>query len=187
MDPSAYAYAKLRYARIRQAVYTVVREDAVVRQITRSPFRLADVDGRALAAWERTWQSPHPNDSGGWNWRLVADEFRSDPAVLKVALWSGSVLCGLAFGRPSHRTKRGTRSILSIHYMEGNPDPAHPLKGSVAALLVTTAEIYGRELGASSIRMVDALPGVIPVYLALGFAVVETRNGVIYCEKEIPR
>lgn len=187
MDPDRYRNAKLRYAHTRRGAYAVVLSDAAILQLNAPAIRLADIDARALAAWERTWKMPHRSGSGGWNWRNLVEEFRSDPAALKTALWSGDVLCGMALGRPSHRTATRNRERLSVHYMEGNPDPAHPLKRRVAPLLLTVAEVYGRDLGASAIRLIDPLPGVLPVYVQLGFAVVRTSSGIVYCEKEVSR
>lgn len=187
MDPHQYRHAKLRYASVRRAAYATVLADPAVQRLTTPATRLADIDARALVAWERTWRTPHASGVGGWNWRNLTEEFRSDPAAFKTALWSGEVLCGMALGHPSHRTTKGNRERLSIHYMEGNPDPAHPLKRRVAPLLLAAAEVYGRDLGASAIRLIDAIPGVLPLYLQLGFAVVRTGSGIVYCEKEITR
>lgn len=186
MEPDRYRYAKLRYASIRRAAYNVVVADTS-GESSPSRVRFADIDARALGAWERTWTAPRRNAGGGWNWRGLVEEFRSNPAALRVALWSGDVLCGMGLGRPSSRTARGTRSRFSMHYLEGNPDPSHPLKHRVAGLILSVAEAYGRDLGASTLHLVDALPAVVPVYVSLGFTVVRSPTGVVYCEKEIRR
>jgi hypothetical protein len=187
MDDSSYALAKLRYARMRRAAYALAREDAIQRCITARPFRLSDIDHATLSAWRRTWAEPHPSGEGGWDWAVLTEPAHVDPAALSVALWSGGTLCGLALARASHRRSSGHRGAIKIYYLEGNPDPLHPLKGVVAALLVNAAEAYGRSLGASKVRLVDPLPGALRLYSDLGFTVVRTHSGALYCEKEILR
>lgn len=187
MDPDRYRYAKLRYARMRREAYAAVQADEEVGRIAGIPFRLADIDAHTLAVRERTWLMPHPSGSGGWDWRILTDRVRADAAAFKAALWSQGVLCGLALGRPSNRAARGTRNRLSMHYLEGNPDSRHPLKGAVSMILLNAAQVYAGALGASSIRLVDPLPGALHVYLELGFEVERTADGMVYCVKEISR
>jgi len=77
--------------------------------------------------------------------------------------------------------------MISIHYLEGSPEPAHPLKGFVASVLIDAAEYYGLAFGASTIRLMDPTPGALHIYQALGFGVVRTSGGLVYCEKEVLR
>lgn len=185
MSGASYNLAKIRYARLRRAAYDITAVEWSLT--THPPVRLTDIDSGTLKAWQTTWTRSHPNGRGGWNWSTLADEFRTDPAAFKPALWSDGILCGMALGRTSHPSSGGTRNAIAIHYLESHPDPSHPLKGSVALLLITAAEFYGKRLGASKIRLVDPAPGAVHIYVQLGFAVARKPSGLLYCEKEIAR
>ena len=78
----------------------------------------------------------------------------------------------------------GTRKTIAVNLIEAAPF-AHPLRGFVTLLTTTYATAYGRQLGSSSIRLIDPLPGAIPSYTALGFSIILKGNRPLYCEREI--
>lgn len=184
MHDSDFHEALQRYARLRRLAYDSV-EAIANRSRATAPVRLRDVDADALVAWYDTWRGSNPLGYGGWDWPgLVAPVLRR-PAGFPVALWSGNCLCGLAVGRASARRRSGTRHTLSVYFLEGNPDPLHPLRGKVAPLALAAAEAYAALIGARRIRLIDPLPGVIRIYRRLGYAVALEPVKRLYLEKRI--
>ena len=184
MRSESYEDALARYARIRRIAYDDVTDRAVRAGVAGASLRLTDLDRTTLDAWARTWVQGRPF-GGGWDWKRISRPFRRRPAGFHLALWHGEVLCGLAVGRASAKRAGGVRHTLSLHYIEGAPDPEHPLVGRVALLVITAASLYARELGVSRLRLVDPLPGVLPLYSRLGFNVAASRGQPVYWEKRI--
>lgn len=184
---SPYRLALARYAYIRAVAYEIVRDEAVDCGLAGPSLRLTDIDVHALEVWRSTWHGRHPSGDGGWDWERISRPLRRRPSAFHVAVWSGERLCGLAVGRPSARRAGGVRHTLSIHYMEAAPDQGHPLRRRVALLVTAAAEVYGRGLGASRVRLIDPVPGALRLYIGLGFAVARFRGGPVYCEREIER
>jgi hypothetical protein len=119
----------------------------------------------------------------GWPWRTMASDWRKSHASrFEVSVWHGVSLCGLALGKPAPSAPH-----ISLHFMEGCPDPAHGLRGKVAACVLTALRAYGVMLGKSEIRLIEPLPEVIPYYCGpgLGFELVFERGGVPYCRRSI--
>lgn len=103
-----------------------------------------------------------------------------------VAIWSGERLCGLGVGRTSRRRAFGVRHTVSVHFIESAHDRDHPLRHAVATLVIAAAESYGRLLGATRIRLIEPLSGVIPLYERLGFVVAWKAGQPVYCDRRIP-
>lgn len=143
------------------------------------PIRLSTIDDAALRAWRSDWTSS-PSEPGGWDWRAERLAWRSTLNRFEVAIWSGSVLCGLGIGKPS----RGP-SHLAIYLIEGNPDRNHPLKGAIADCVTDAAIRYGQLLGKAQLRFLRPLPGALPTYLRLGFMVAQKGAQPPYCFMEI--
>ena len=161
-------------------------QDAIIRTgAAAAPVVLRRYDAMAEAAWHSDWQGRgHPTGSGGWNWPEIVRSRWKRPAAFRLAIWSGSTLCGLAIGHPSKRTRAGGRKTLSVNLIEGAPF-AHPLQGSIRLLTVSFALSYGRMLGASRVRLVQPLPGIINHYAAMGFSIILRGGRALYCEREI--
>lgn len=183
MRKRTYSEAKAHYRQLRLAVYARVGDTFV----DAPRLRLTEIDARALSAWQRQWRQPHPSGSGGWDWAANAGSFRRDPADFTLAIWSGSILCGLASGRASGRGASGGRSAISIYNVESNPDRLHPLKGKIALIATTVAEAYGFVIDARAVRLVDPLPGALHIYVKLGFTVAWKNGRAVYCEREVLR
>lgn len=183
-DPS-FRKAQQYYAQLRQAAYAEVRGDALATGYVRVPLRLADCTARALAIWRETWTEPHPSGWGNWDWEALMRRAWKHPAWLNLAIWSGNLLCGLAVGRVSNRTRTGVRSTISIDFIESAHDLAHPLRGLIAPLVIDVASTYGRATGAEFLRLTEPLPGVVPLYERHGFTPVLQRARVLYCERRI--
>ena len=143
------------------------------------PLTLTPLDDTALTGWRSQWSPAGPNRIG-WNWADQRLALRPTLNRFEVALWSGSVLCGLAIGKPS----RGA-SHLALHLLEGNPSSGHPLKGYVAECLIEAGASYGRVLGKTQLRLLHPLPGALPIYRRLDFTIAEAGARIPYCFKEL--
>jgi hypothetical protein len=184
---SPFWLALVRYARTRRIAYDEVVEQALRDGVAGASLRLTDIDQGVLAVWSETWQGRHRSGDGGWDWERIFKPLRRRPAAFHVAIWSGDRLCGLAAGRVSTRRAGGVRHTVSVHFIESAPDLDQPLRGRVALLAITAAEVYGRALGASRLWLIDPLPGALPLYRRLGFKVAPSRGRPVYCEREISR
>jgi hypothetical protein len=161
-------------------------QDAIVRTgAVPVPVLLRRYDALAESAWHSEWEGRrHPSGSGGWNWPEIVRTRWKRPAAFRLAIWSGSILCGLAIGHPSKKSAGGRRKTLSVNLIESAPF-AHPLQGVIAMLATTYATEYGWLLGSSRVRLMNPLPGVIETYAALGFSIILQRGRLLYCEQEI--
>lgn len=174
-----------RFRELQDGALAITSEAVTRTGAISAPVELSLYDRAAESAWRLTWQGvEHPSGSGGWHWPdLVTNRWRR-PEAFRLAIWSGSTLCGLAIGHPSKTRPVGRRHTISVDFMEGAPFP-HPLRGSIALLTVTFAITYGRLLGTSRIRLVEPLPGVIETYRTMGFEVVYQGGRPLYCERRI--
>lgn len=177
--------AKQHYARIRRSAYDLVEREVWETGFVRVPLRITDTDAHTVAVWRETWSGAHPTGQGSWRWdRLLARAWRR-PAAFHVAIWSGEHLCGLGVGRTSKRRLDGVRHTISVHFIESAHSIDHPLRHKVAPLVIAAAAAYGRRLGASRIRLIDPLPGVVGMYESHGFTVARKAGRSVYCERRI--
>lgn len=137
------------------------------------PVRLTLIGPEALEAFERDW-SGHPGRRYPWPWREMATDFRRLPARLEVAVWCGETLCGLAVGE-------ARRTHVRVGYLEGSPDPEHPLRGKVTPAVLTAVTAYARAVGRGEVRFVDPVDAMVPRYEALGLVLVSPRGEPRYC------
>jgi hypothetical protein len=185
MSDPTYQRVRQYYARLRRSAYQLAREEAIQSGAVTVPLRLADCDKHALAVWRTTWLDPHPTGSGGWDWNALLRRAWQDPSALNLAIWSERALCGMAVGRVSRRSHEGRRAWVSIDFVEGAPAPDHPLRGAVASLAISSADHYGRGLGAERLRIAEPLSGTLEMYVQMGFIPVWASGRVLYCERRI--
>ena len=143
---------------------------------------LRSLDAPALAAFSSDWQA-HPGRRVAWPWPdMTSDWRRTRPERFEVSVWSDGHLCALALGKPAPSAPH-----LSVHYLEGNPDPAHPLRGRATPLVLAAAEAYALALGKTELRSMDPLPALVPHYCgsALGFRLVAPPGVTSYCTRRI--
>lgn len=154
------------------------RAEALVR--ARGPGvapRFTTIDAAALGAWTAQWRPLHQaGQPGGWDWREERQAHQNTIGRFEAALWSGTHLCGLAVGKPSHGP-----SHVAVLLLEGCPNPGHPLRGLVLQGLLIAAEEYARALAKREVRVIKPLPGVLPLYQALGYAIAPEGSRPPYC------
>lgn len=177
--------AKQHYAELRRAAYHDVVRNARAAGAIPVPLRLADTNEETLAVWRSTWRDAHPSGFGNWNWEPILRRAWRRPSAFHVAVWSGEQLCGLGVGRLSKRRLIGIRHTISLHCVESAHDAGHSLRGWIAVLVISAAEGYGRLMGASRIRLIEPLPGIMHTDVGLGFEFVHQAGHPVYCERRI--
>lgn len=153
------------------------------------PLDIGGIGKKALDAWSKQWQPrrPLPDAEDGWDWDAIADKLARTPDRFDRSIWSESTLCGLAIGAP---VKKGNSSYLGVLFIEGNPNPSHPLSGLVMPVVVQAAFYYAVALGLRHLRMLDPFPDLVEYYVTrFGFSLCYgARQACIrhaYCIKEI--
>lgn len=185
MFDSGYQLARQYYALVRKLSFEVAEQQARAHSGITVPFRFSEIDAAARNVWRSAWTRPQPLGYGGWEWPRIAGPILRRPTGFTLAIWSGGWLCGLCAGRTSKRRPSGVRHTLSLSFLEGNPDPDHPLRGYVAPLAISTAEAYARALGISRVRLIEPLPGVFRIYERLGYQIVREGASRVYFEKRM--
>lgn len=182
---SQYASARRRHAVARADAYHITRDEAI-DTLCGPELRITDIDGEALAAWEATWGGAHPSGAGGWDWRALAENLPRRAAVLPVAIWHGSDLCGLMLGQASRARWNRSRHTITLTYVERRPEPPPvPLRGRVIALAITIARNYGLIVGARRLCLRAPDRNLLPYYEMYGFRVAWKGNVPVHCEREI--
>lgn len=183
----SYRAASDRHRRLRLEAYDVVRNDAISNAGLGPELRLADIDAGTLAEWERSWAfRKHARGVGGWNWPELLRALPRRAAVLPMAVWYGSDLCGLALGQASRSRAGGLRHTFTLTFVERRPEPPPvPLRGFITALAVDVAENYGRGLGATRLVLRNPDPNLLSYSQVHGFATVRKLQEPLYCFKEI--
>jgi hypothetical protein len=182
-----FARALTRHAALRHEAYAVARLDALRNGVCGPGLRITDIDATALKTWRGTWKGVHPSGAGKWDWENLLERAPHRPAVLPIALWYGSDLCGLAHGYASPHRASGVRHTISFTHIERRPEPpVVPLRGLIVPLAVNVGEAYGRTLGSSRIRLWNPDPRLLSYYRdALGFAVAWKSGRAVYCERRM--
>ena len=182
-----YRLARSRHAAARLEAYEAAREDAIASHGLGPQLRVADIDRRAMEVWHQTWEGrTHASGAGGWNWPHLFAEHPRRAAVLPLAIWYGSDLCGLALGHASRHRAAGVRHTVTLTYAERRPEPPEvPLRKLVIPLAVAVARNYGLALGATRLRLRYPDRNLLWYYELLGFKVAWEDGKPVYCEQEI--
>jgi len=173
--PASRSSAEFRYHALRHLACQAAGADLAVAGLA---VDLRPIDAAALDAF-RTW-SPR---RVAWPWpEMIADWRRGHPARFEVAVWRDGILCALALGRPSPKATH-----MSLHYLEANPDPGHPLRRKVAAVAITALDAYATVLGKHELRLVDPLPALIPFYCSpgMGFELARPHGETPYRRRSV--
>ena len=183
----SYRAASDRHRRARVEAYDAARNDVIANLGIGSELRLADIDAAAMAEWERSWaRRKHPRGVGGWNWPELVRALPRRAAVLPMAVWYGSDLCGLALGQASRSRADGLRHTFTLTFVERRAEPPPvPLRGFIIRLTIAVAENYGRVIGATRLVLRNPDRHLVAHYEVLGFKVVQESKGPRYCLKEI--
>jgi hypothetical protein len=113
--------AAFRHAEDKVPVFLAGSPDARTAAMAAVPARFTVIDAVALQAWTTAWAG-----RGRFRWDSDRRYLEDEENWFDMALWSGTVLCGLAIGHESRREA----DVLELTLLEGAPDD-HPLKGNV--------------------------------------------------------
>lgn len=168
--------AEARYRERRALAHAAVAD--LVRPDLPAPCDLRPIEPSALQAFRGQW-SGHASRRFRWPWEDIAAEYRRNhPDRFEVAVWSGDCLCGLAVGKVS-----AGPLYCGVNFLEGSPAP-HPLRGFIVGIVVASAEAYAVTIGKGTVRLVDPLPELVPLYGKFGYSLASPRRESPYCWKE---
>jgi hypothetical protein len=171
-DATEARYRQIRLAALRRA------QEIAAEKLAPAQVRLDLINASALRTFQDHWE-PIPFRRYGWPWpKIVRDASRNEPDRFEAAVWSGDTLCGLAIGWTR-------QAFCRVDYLEGSPDPAHPLKGSAAVVVSGAVVAYAIVLDRREIRLINPLPAVVPHYEALGFTLASPKGGTPYCWRKV--
>lgn len=122
--------------------------------------RFESISNSAIEARNVDW-----HESESYPWEDVPGWMTRDRKGFDLALWYGAELCGLFYATP-----RRSSICIKVILLEGKPDPAHPLKGEVAALALLAVEYYARMIKCTEIEIQDPEPLAVNWYQELGFS-----------------
>ncbi|NKI46363.1 hypothetical protein HFV06_08500 [Pseudomonas fluorescens] len=111
----------------------------------------------------------HPLRLVQWDWRQILHKFRKKPKRIDVAFYSQEILCGLMTAGIS----RG-RVCVNIRYVEANPDPTHPLKGSFLFVALRQAELFASFSNCKLVSVSQPDPALVRSYKSFGYELVES-------------
>lgn len=177
--------AEARYSGYRDAVYHHVYENwtPVVKSLG-VDLRLFPIDENALQHAEETWAAIKvPGRPEPFRWRDILKSERRTPRRFEMAVWNGSLLCGLTIGKAS-RSMNGSDSNVTITFLQGAPAPINKLRGYIAPIAIDAAEAYARILGRPMVFIKDPLPEVRSYYEKFDFTVAKRRCKGLYLGKK---
>ncbi len=164
MTASPYA----QWEDLRELVRSRVGADLLKRF---PDLRLTSIDLAALNA-AKPWRSAQ---AVGWEWPAVVKRRRANRFDL--AIWHGEILCGLAYG-PAET------AWVAIGFLQGSPNPAHPLRGRVIPIALAVLEMQVLAADAAEARLLEPFPELMPLYEAHGYRRVANRPDLNYLRKE---
>ena len=178
MRPPSRANAERRYELHRTAARAKAQE-LIAPTFEPMPVMLTGIGQSALDAFAAQWAG-HPARVVNWPWpEMMAGARRNYPTRFEVAVWAGEALCGLAWGHVG-------KDYCGVNYLEGNPEPNHPLKGSVAVVVSGAVTAYATALARPEVRFIDPLPEVVGLYEQMGFTLVAPHRESPYCVWKLP-
>lgn len=163
MSVSAYAEWEV----LRELVRSRISDD-LRRHVP--ALRLTSIDTAALNA-AKPWRLAQ---AVGWEWPAVVKRRRANRFDL--AIWANVTLCGLAYGPAD-------TSWVAIGFLQGNPDPAHPLRGRVIPIALAVLEAQVLAADAAEARLLQPFPELLPLYEARGYRRVVDRPDLDYLRK----
>lgn len=181
MDREAYFNALDRYQGFRDAAYDLTWSDLSRSVPSGSDLRIMPIDESALTFWRaiQHFNAVHP--TGGFPWDEIFKQVYSTPKRFDIAIWDGSVLCGLCCGMAS----RGNQ-FVTLKWLERFETDRNGLKGMIAEIAITAADHYAKIINRQYVRLKDPIPEAVKhVYAPLGFVLAEKRKGHIYYQRAV--
>lgn len=177
--------AETRYTGYRDSVYHVTYE-SWRSQVNRPDvdLRLYSIEDDALQQCEQLWTIfPRQSHPPTFPWREILNFERRTPRRFELAIWNGSLLCGLVIGRAS-RSNIGPESNVTITLLQGAPPEINLLKGYIAPIAIDAALAYATILGRPMVYVKDPLPAVMNYYQEFDFKVAKRRCKGLYLGRQ---
>lgn len=96
-----------------------------------------------LAKWEH-----QGSRVAKWDWLDVRKSYKNHPKRFEIAIWHrANFLAGASIGRPTWSSNK-----LRLDFIEANPTRS-PLTGLITDIVILSAEVYARAIGATQIRI----------------------------------
>jgi hypothetical protein len=147
-------------------------------------FWLGDAGRDAVVAW-RGWSGPSKHEEGGWPWDELISQYARNPADFRLAIWSDQTLCGLAVGATTDRRRDGRRNAVKVEWVEGNPDPHHPLKGTILEFALTAADYFADAVAADFVKVVTPARRLMDRYEAMGFVLASGNRKPVVLQRKV--
>jgi hypothetical protein len=132
-------------------------------------FTLTEWSNRVF---EAMWPDPHFGD-----WRRIDRRFQ-DPDRLDVAVWVGKRLVGMGL-------VRSDGDAVVLEFVEADPAPDCPLKGSIVLILLDVATNYAQIRGKHRLHVQPMNSGLISHYEKFGFSSYPKNVGSSYMWKKL--
>jgi hypothetical protein len=113
--PASRSSTEFRYRKLRREAFQEAEANLTAIGLAAALRPIGTAALEAFRVWSpRRVSWPWPEMTGSWR--------RAHPDRFELAVWRDGILCGLALGRPAP-----SAAHMSLYYLEGNPDPDHPL------------------------------------------------------------
>lgn len=165
-----------KYRRIRRLTRDLLEEE--VLRAFRIRLTVEPLEEKALDAVDSEWTPAGRKEPFPWRGDICPRLHKSHPRRLDLAMWCGGRLCGLSVARLSD-----AKEWVSITHVEGSPHASHPLKGLVAQIALTGADIYASLVQPArkpKVRIMNPLPQSMVAYERSGYSVITKANGYWY-------
>ena len=172
--------AHSKYQGYRDAAFHITWDEMSKNVPDACDLKIQAVDGHAIGVAMANIHMGFNKPQGGFPWDLIWRQVRSTPRRFDIAVWDGSLLCGLAIGMAS----RGKTNV-TIKWVERFDVLENLLRGQLATIVFNAADHYARLLGARRLRVKDPLPGTERLYEAHGFYVAPPMGRVAYYQREV--
>lgn len=100
-----------------------------------------------------------------------------------MAIWNGSLLCGLIVGKAS-RSRTGSESNVTVSFVQGAPQQINRLKGLIMPIALDATEAYATILDRPVIYIKNPVAEVMGYYEDFNFKVARRRCPGVYLERK---
>ena len=185
-----YQDAEDRYQGYRDAVYHITWQAWAAKLRGRMfDLRLLPIDDAALQQAEALWTLPalaQADRPPVFDWRKIYQQVRTTPRRFDMAIWNGSLLCGLMVGKASRgKMNQHGDSNVTIRFLQSAPPAVNELRGNIAPIAIEAAENYATLPGKRYLYVKSPLHQVMTLYTGLGFRVANRQAKGLYMFREV--
>ena len=152
-------------------------------------LRLLPINDDALQQAEELWTLPplaQADRPPVFDWRKIYQQVRASPRRFDMAIWNGSLLCGLMVGKAFRgKMNQHVDSNVTIRFLQSAPPAVNVLRGNIALIAIEAAENYATVLGKRYVYVKSPLHEVMTLYTGLGFRVANRQAKGLYMVREV--